>query len=109
MIARARAPSRFGDVGPARQWQMRLPAVNARSARTVRGAQLPYIYKSGEREGEPFTSTLSACSPLPSLHSAARPFVPSSARFVPVHRRQPPWLARSQSRCWIRCRGAAQR
>jgi hypothetical protein len=33
MIARARAPGRFGDVGPARQRQMRLPAVIARSTR----------------------------------------------------------------------------
>jgi hypothetical protein len=49
MIARARA--RFGSVGPARQWWMQLPAVNARGACAVRGARLPRTYKSGEREG----------------------------------------------------------
>jgi hypothetical protein len=29
MIAHARGPGRFGDVDPARQWQMRPPVVNA--------------------------------------------------------------------------------
>jgi hypothetical protein len=33
MIARARAPGRFGDVGPARQWWMWLRVVNACGAR----------------------------------------------------------------------------
>jgi hypothetical protein len=52
MIARACVPGYFGDVGPASQWRKRPAAVNARSARAVRGARLPWIYKSKEREGE---------------------------------------------------------
>jgi hypothetical protein len=37
LIAHARAPGHFGDVGPARQWQTRPPAVNACGARTQFG------------------------------------------------------------------------
>jgi hypothetical protein len=38
MIAHARAPYRFGMVGPAHQWQMQPPAVNARGARGLGSA-----------------------------------------------------------------------
>jgi hypothetical protein len=42
MIAHARAPGRFGDVGPTHQWgcgHLQL----MRTARAVRGARLPWI------------------------------------------------------------------
>jgi hypothetical protein len=51
MIARARTSCRFVVVGPARQWQVQPPAVNARGARAS-GSTTPWIYKSQEWEGE---------------------------------------------------------
>jgi hypothetical protein len=84
MIMRARAPGHFGDVGPARQWRMRPPAVNACSARgsgsAVRGARLPWIYKSKEREGKSLTSSLSVCCPSPLASCSLRLCAPLCSR-----------------------------
>jgi hypothetical protein len=41
MIVHARAPSHFGAVGPARQWQMQPPAVNTRDACSFGSAAPP--------------------------------------------------------------------
>jgi hypothetical protein len=66
MIAHACTPGRFGAVGPARQWQMQPPAVNARGARfRERGSLRSINCKRGGCES--LTSPLSVCSPCFSL------------------------------------------
>jgi hypothetical protein len=58
------APGRFGAVGPARQWKMQPPAVNARGARFGECGSLRSI-NPRRGKGESLTSSLIAAPPLP--------------------------------------------
>jgi hypothetical protein len=111
MITCVRAPCRFGVVGPVRQWQMQPPAVSARGVRTVRGAQLPWIYKLKEGEGESLTSTLSIRRFLliAFVSRFLAPLLSPTGRFIFARHRQLQWPRPRQSWCWTRCRGAVRR
>jgi hypothetical protein len=106
MITHVCAPCYFGVVGPAHQWQMQPPAVNAWRTR-FREYGSPRSINHEKRRGKSLTSSLSTrCPSLFAFASRLRaPLLSPAACFVFARRRQPQWLRPSQSWCWICCHG----